>query len=894
MKLYSAYVTVITTHIVIKAITSQEDSTNIKKEGSSSISSTINPILYTKYQSLFNTEASTKEYNYHQEDNSSSSSIWEEQLKFNWEEIKNSPHKNKLHPFILCYENEELTSRKRHEHILTHIHDKHEISSILPFRIKESETCYQLYSTLEQSKHISKKVNGHDDKVSMIPVSSAMKMFSGSVDTIEQIIADAYDGDDDNKHYAITSDGKKKKKKEHNPILVTLDSVLCPGVRSNKSDLRNNIKNQVLNHALDTANISNKLFWTHEKQSKKTKQGTMWEDVLSNTKNDQCSSIYKTAQFSFDEIEFHTMNDKKNDHKKTIMSKMSMVFPHDDYTITSTNENVMTSCLLRLMLSVTQLTDTCSLQVRPDYKPLNQYGQWLVQAGIEDTTPWYDVGLNGRDEVIALSDTGIDMTHCYFKDHEMEQDDFVFGGPDTLNLTRRKVVQYDNFKDESDYYHGHGTHVAGSIAGCRANGTGTSEGIASDAKIAFVDICKGDSAFLFVPEVNRLLGTGSPYAKIHSMSWGSTYNGYGYYAWEFDNYLQTDDELLLVIAAGNSGDNNNDQSVGDPSTLKNGIAVGSAHSYSTDLTDSMLGPGYISYYSSRGPTLDGRTKPDILAPGHYISSSAAGDGCDGQYPAEPGNKTKGLISYAGTSMATPLTAATAALVRQYLKEGYYPTGQANSNHTIDDPSASLIKAILLNGGQDMFGVDNGSDGICPVKPYDNIQNMGRISLIDSLYLKDKSNVQNHFWDRQTIEENVTLSYSKTINMTGGCNNVIFSAMLVWSDPPPAQSYCNECNINDLDLIVIKNDDPHYYYPNGYTSPDRNNNAERVRIDNIYDGDVLTINITGHTVFDLQHFSLVVSGCFGGSGNDIDMSDTVYQSEVTQSVDSFNVLTGVVQ
>ena len=52
-----------------------------------------------------------------------------------------------------------------------------------------------------------------------------------------------------------------------------------------------------------------------------------------------------------------------------------------------------------------------------------------MQAGIEDTTPWYDVGLNGRDEVIALSDTGIDMTHCYFKDHEMEQDDFVYGGP---------------------------------------------------------------------------------------------------------------------------------------------------------------------------------------------------------------------------------------------------------------------------------------------------------------------------------------------------------------------------------------------------------------------------------------------------------------------------------
>jgi len=587
------------------------------------------------------------------------------------------------------------------------------------------------------------------------------------------------------------------------------------------------------------------------------------------------------------------MNDKRSNQKKTIMSKMSMVLPNDDHTM-SIDENIMTSCLLRLMLSATQLTDTCSLQVRPDYKPLNQYGQWLVQAGIADTTPFYDLGLNGTDEVIALSDTGIDMRHCYFKDYDLERGDFVFGGPDTLNLTRRKIVQYDDYMDDSDYYHGHGTHVSGSIAGKRVDGSGISEGIASGAKIAFVDICKDNSVFLIVPGTERLLETGSPYAKIHSMSWGSTYNGYGYYAWEFDNYLQTDDELLLVIAAGNSGDNNNDQSVGDPSTLKNGIAVGSAHSYSTDLTDSMLGPGYISYYSSRGPTLDERTKPDILAPGHYISSAAAGDGCDGQYPAEPGNKTKGLIAYAGTSMATPITAATAALVRQYLKEGYYPTGEANANDIIGDPSASLIKAILLNGGQDMFGVDNGSNDIFPVKPYDNIQNMGRLSLVDSLYLKNNSNVQNHFWDRQTIEENVTLSYSKTINMTGGCNNVIFSATIVWSDPAPAQAYCNECGINDLDLIVIKNDDPNYYYPNGYTMPDRKNNAERVRIINVHNGDVLTMNITGHTVFDSQNFSLVVSGCFGGTGNDIDMSETVYQSEVMQGVDSFNVLTGVVQ
>lgn len=848
MKLISTSLLSIITFSIIKTSTSQTDK--------------ITPISYSKYQSLFNTEASTKEYNYKHE-SSKTTKAWKDQIKFSWDLIKNSPYEDKLHPFVLCYNNKKMTSRERHEHVTKHIKHLDEMS-ILPFRIRESETCYQLYATLKQSEDISKV-----EDTSIIPISSSMKMFSGSVDSLEETISNAYDSSQE----------------EQNPRLATIDTMLCPGVRSNKSDLRQNIQNQVLEHAVDTDNINSKLFWTS--QEDKTEQGQLWIDILSNTNNDQCMSLYQTMQFSFEEFKFHTMN-HKND--KTTMTKMSMIFPNGDKT--NISEDVATSCLLRLMLSSSQLTNVCSLQVRPDYKVLNQYGQWLVQAGIEDKTPWYDLGLDGTGQVIACSDTGIDMDHCYFEDDDLDGD-YVFGGPETLNLTRRKVVQYDDYMDEDDYYHGHGTHVTGSIGGCRSDGTGTSKGIAPGAQIAFVDICKDDSAFLFVPAVDRLLGTGSPYAKVHSMSWGSTYNGYGYYAWQFDNYLQGDDELLLVIAAGNSGDNNNDQSVGDPSTLKNGIAVGSAHSYSTDLTDSMLGPGYISYYSSRGPTLDGRTKPDILAPGHYISSSAAGESCDGLDPAEPYHKTEGLISYAGTSMATPITAATAGLVRQYLAEGYYPSGKPNEDDAVLNPSASLIKAILLNGGQDMFGVDNGSDGVFPVMPYDNIQNMGRLSLVDSLYLEDESNVQVEFWDRQSIEEGDILSFSKTIDTSGGCSNTIFSAMLVWSDPPPAQSYCNECNINDLDLTVMVNNGPDAYYPNGYTSPDRNNNAERVRIIDILDGDVLTMNVKGHTVFHKQNFSLVVSGCFGGSGNDIDMGETVYQSEVMQGVDGFDVLTSAI-
>ena len=258
---------------------------------------------------------------------------------------------------------------------------------------------------------------------------------------------------------------------------------------------------------------------------------------------------------------------------------------------------------------------------------------------------------------------------------------------------------------------------------------------------------------LQIPEVDRLLNTGKPYAKIHSASWGSNYAGYGQLSYLFDAHAYENDELLIFVAAGNSGSNDASQTVGEPATAKNIIAVGSSQSIT------MKGrPSYISDFSSRGPTLDGRTKPEIIAPGQWISSANSGGECDpidGISPG-PGEKKSGLISMQGTSMATPIAAGAAAAIRQYLREGFYPSGERNPKDSISNPSSSLIKAILLNGGQDMLGVDNGKG--TEVKTYDNNQNFGRISLMDSVYIKYKSNVHMKFWDRVVLQGNNADSY----------------------------------------------------------------------------------------------------------------------------------------
>lgn len=77
--------------------------------------------------------------------------------------------------------------------------------------------------------------------------------------------------------------------------------------------------------------------------------------------------------------------------------------------------------------------------------------------------------------------------------------------------------------------------------------------------------------------------------------------------------------------------------------------------------------------------------------------------------------------------------------------------------------------------------------------------------------------------------------------------------------------CVSCLLNDLDLEVEFRNKT--YYPNGRNGPDRDNNAERVIIEGVKDGDVATITVTGYNLMqNFQHYALVATGCFGGVAN----------------------------
>src|SRR5690606_31361767 len=109
-----------------------------------------------------------------------------------------------------------------------------------------------------------------------------------------------------------------------------------------------------------------------------------------------------------------------------------------------------------------------------------------------------------------------------------------------------------------------------------------------------------------------------------------------------------------LYAAGNAGPST--QTVGSPGTAKNVLTVGATENYRPDIDTQSDNPNTVANFSSRGPTADGRIKPDVVAPGTWILSMRASQAPDNSFW---GTFNSDYAFMGGTSMATPLTAGAA-------------------------------------------------------------------------------------------------------------------------------------------------------------------------------------------------------------------------------------------
>lgn len=278
---------------------------------------------------------------------------------------------------------------------------------------------------------------------------------------------------------------------------------------------------------------------------------------------------------------------------------------------------------------------------------------------------------------------------------------------------------------------------------------------------------------------------GGAVSRIHSNSWGSALarvaddgkeigpEGYTPHGMMLDDIIYKLPDLLIVRSAGNSGDELITTKFADGqitawASAKNAITVGACFNDSQYIktgNEKVLGDTppstlyasyrafskrgtaipacYVPRLSSRGPTVnlerghEGIIKPDVVAPGVAIySARSRAQVTSDDNGVAPGTPPETLCTFkSGSSMATPVVSGAVALLRQALAMKGVP-----------DPSAALIKALIINNAVDLSkqggylfkgnptSLQGGNDTkSIPLEPApSNIQGWGRLNIADSV------------------------------------------------------------------------------------------------------------------------------------------------------------------
>jgi serine protease AprX len=306
---------------------------------------------------------------------------------------------------------------------------------------------------------------------------------------------------------------------------------------------------------------------------------------------------------------------------------------------------------------------------------------------------------SGDGIVWAVLDSGIDATHPHFQAHKnlelpapLRHCDFT-----TFGELGEDASEQAALTDEA----GHGTHVAGIIAGALAEGPNGQDaqvrikatvnrkdehgevirehpeikaisGMAPACKLISFKVLdergKGPVSNLIAAceRIQEINGNGR-YIRIHGVNMSVGYDfepswfacGQSPLCVEVDRLVRSG--VVVVVAAGNTGYGWNqsafrgavaagmDLTINDPGNAECAITVGSTH---RDMPH-VYG---VSYFSSKGPTGDGRLKPDLVAPGEKIISCEAGgeEARGGSVGAAKANVIEALYKEdSGTSMAAP-------------------------------------------------------------------------------------------------------------------------------------------------------------------------------------------------------------------------------------------------
>jgi hypothetical protein len=426
------------------------------------------------------------------------------------------------------------------------------------------------------------------------------------------------------------------------------------------------------------------------------------------------------------------------------------------------------------------------IQAVDSFVPFNDNVQWVIQAGWRPEVPDSQVGrpawvhgILGQGIVVGLFDSGINTNHDMFfdPDHPITGPGLF---PDNRRIVAYKLYRNADFGDVNALAY-HGSAVAGTLAGNDSlNGDSSRcDGVATDARIYFVDNGTTYGNYVYNSDLTELLdsvrlglGTGAPVRQV-SGSFGSA-GSLGAYRLEeatVDATCWHDPKFLVVWSAGNYGIGSG--TITHPACAKDIITVGA--------TGNGVQSNILSGSSSTGPTNDGRTKPDLVAPGIDVNTV-------------DGATLHGYAGRNGTSFSAPAVSGALVLLRQYLRDGWFPSGSPVPEHAVPDPSSALMRALAVCACD-----SNAGTNAVP----NNEAGWGRLNLSRILHFPGDSVSLTLVDDSVGLASGVFHEYSFDL-----LDRRPLSVTLAWTDTaaPPSAAIAL---VNDLDLELTSPDRNHY-------------------------------------------------------------------------------------
>ncbi|WP_100333128.1 S8 family serine peptidase [Bacillus alkalisoli] len=445
--------------------------------------------------------------------------------------------------------------------------------------------------------------------------------------------------------------------------------------------------------------------------------------------------------------------------------------------------------------------DVLYIAEQPEFTLMNDVARGIVKADVAQN----NFGLYGQGQIVAVADTGLDTGRNDSSMHD------AFRG----KITAIHALGRSNNANDPN---GHGTHVAGSVLGNALH-----KGMAPQANLVFQSIMDSSGGLGGLPSnLNTLFSQAyNNGARIHTNSWGAPVNGaYTTNSRQVDEYVRNND-MTVLFAAGNEGPSSG--TISAPGTAKNAITVGATENLRPSFGSMADNINHVASFSSRGPTRDGRIKPDVMAPGTYILSARSSLAPNSSFWANHDSK---YAYMGGTSMATPIVAGNVAQLREHFMKNRGIT-----------PKPSLLKAALIAGATDVgLGYPNGNQG------------WGRVTLDKSLNVAFVNETT-----ALSTGQKATYSFQATAGKP-------LKISLVWTDAPGSTT-ASKTLVNDLDLVITAPNGQRFV-GNDFSSPfdnnwDGTNNVENVFINAPQSG-TYTVEVQAYNVpSGPQRFALAI-------------------------------------